>query len=353
MQAVIQAIEYHLPERVLSNAELAAEFPDWTAEKIEDKTGIAERRIAAGNECASDLAEAAAKKLFASGACKPEEIDFVMLCTQTPDYFLPTTACLLQHRLGITTSAGALDFNLGCSGFVYGLGMAKGLIESGQATKVLLLTADTYSKFIHPHDKSVRTLFGDGAAATLITAEPHPAGQNGCSMGPFLYGTDGSGGNCLIVPQGGMRTPISRVVPEAVWDQSGNARTPENLYMAGAEIFSFTMTTVPKTVHAFLERTGITLDQVDYVVFHQANQYILENLRRKLRIPPEKFWNSMRNSGNTISSTVPIALHQAWTNGYIRNGQRVLLVGFGVGYSWAAALIRWTLPDWDPAPLAE
>src|ERR1700677_1922670 len=168
MKAVIRAIEYHLPEAVLQGQDLAREFPDWPVAKIESKTGISQRHIAAAGECSSDLGIAAAKKLFASGAAAAAEIDFLLFCTQSPDYFLPTTACLVQTALDIPTHAGALDFNLGCSGFVYGLSLAKGLIETGQAANVLLITAETYSKFIHPGDRSVRTIFGDAGAATLI-----------------------------------------------------------------------------------------------------------------------------------------------------------------------------------------
>src|SRR5436853_7492661 len=158
MDAVIKAIEYHLPEHVLTNQDLAAEYPDWSIDKIEEKTGISNRHIAGGKECSSDLGVAASQKLFASGVCRPSDIDFVLLCTQSPDYFLPTTACLAQHRLGIPTTAGALDFNLGCSEYIYGLGLAQGLISSGQASNLLQITAETYSKFIHPADKSARTL---------------------------------------------------------------------------------------------------------------------------------------------------------------------------------------------------
>src|SRR5205814_5406449 len=138
-----------------------AEFPDWPVKKIEAKTGIHERHIAGAEQTSADLGFLAARKLFDSGACKPEGIDYLLFCTQSPDYFLPSTACLLQDRLGIPTTAGALDFNLGCSGYIYGLGLAQGLISSGQASNVLLITAETYSKFIHPRDKSVRTIFGD------------------------------------------------------------------------------------------------------------------------------------------------------------------------------------------------
>ena len=170
MQAQISAIEYYFPTNVVTNEDLARDFPEWTPAKILEKTGIAERRLAAADQCSSDLAVEAAEKLFQSGACQRSEVDYLLLCTQSPDYFLPSTACLLQDRLGIPQTAGALDFNLGCSGYVYGLGLAKGLIETGQARKIVLITAETYSKFMHPSDKSVRPLFGDAAAATLISA---------------------------------------------------------------------------------------------------------------------------------------------------------------------------------------
>ena len=229
MQAAIRDIAYHLPSRELTNAELAREFPDWGVEKIAKKTGIASRRIAADGECSSDLAAEAARALFARGACRPEDVDFLLLCTQSPDYFLPTTACLLQDRLGIPTSAGALDFNLGCSGYVYGLGLAKGLIETGQARRVLLITAETYSKFLDPADKGVRTIFGDGAAATLVAADD----DDEPAIGPFVYGTDGRGAEKLIVRAGGMRRP-----------RGGDAA--DFLVMDGPEIFAFTIAAVPR-----------------------------------------------------------------------------------------------------------
>jgi 3-oxoacyl-[acyl-carrier-protein] synthase III len=336
MRARIEAIEYYLPETILNNQELVAQFHgDWTPEKILEKTGISERHIAAPNECASDLALKASSKLFNSGSCKPQDIDFLLLCTQSPDYFLPTTACILQHQLGIPTSAGALDFNLGCSGFVYGLGLAKGLIESGQARNVLLITAETYSKFINPQDRSVRTLFGDAAAATLIRgAEDGPPG-----IGPFVYGTDGAGARHLIVPEGGLRHPLSGQ-PESE-DEFGNRRTPANLYMNGPEIFAFTVKVVPELVKEQLKRGGKTLNDFDLFIFHQANLYMVEHLRRKLKIPAEKFLIALRGCGNTVSSTIPIAIKDAVDEGRLRPGSLAMLVGFGVGYSWGSTILRW------------
>src|ERR1017187_2777131 len=205
MKASIAAIEYSLPEALLTNEDLAAKFSDWTPGKITEKTGIMERHIAKSDECASDLAVQACQKLLASDVCQRENIDFLLLCTQSPDYFLPTTACVVQDRLGLPTTCGALDFNLGCSGFVYGLGLAKGLIETAQAKNVLLVTAETYSKYIHENDRSVRTIFGDGAAATLIQAVHTDEKTSDEPIGTFIYGTDGRGAKNLIVPDGGMR----------------------------------------------------------------------------------------------------------------------------------------------------
>jgi 3-oxoacyl-[acyl-carrier-protein] synthase-3 len=337
MHAVISAIEYFLPTGAVSTAELSAEFPGWSVEKIDEKTGIQCRHIAGPDECASDLAVNAARKLFDSGACEPESIDFVLLCTQSPDYFLPTTACLVQDRLGIPTTAGALDFNLGCSGFIYGLGLAQGLISSGQASNVLLITAETYSKFIHRRDKSVRTIFGDAAAATLVRGVETESPV----IGPFVYGTDGQGMPNLIVPTGGMRQPRTAETGVPVEDQSGNVRSQDNLYMNGAEIFNFTLRVVPQCIDQLLSKAGLTMEGIDLFILHQANRYMLEHLRKRMDIPEEKFSVAMSHCGNTVSSTIPIALKHAACEGRLTSGSRVMLVGFGVGYSWGATLLRW------------
>lgn len=335
MFAAIRAIEYHLPEATLTNQQLANAFPDWTVDKIADKTGIVQRHVAAADECASDLAVAAAQKLFASGACRPKEIDYLLLCTQSPDYFLPTTACILQHRLGLPTTAGALDFNLGCSGYVYGLSLAKGLVETGQAGKVLLLTAETYSKFVHPEDRSVRTLFGDAAAATLVAARRDQPDSSDPWIGPFVFGTDGGGMDNLIVRRGGMRHSC-----DAALTDNGKEATPR-LHMNGPEIFTFTLRAVPQAVTELLGRAKKTMADVDLFVFHQANRFMLEHLRNKLAIPAEKFIVAMSHCGNTVSSTIPLALKDALDRQAVRPGALIMLVGFGVGYSWGATLVRW------------
>jgi len=303
--AAIAEIEIFLPQQTLTNDELSKVFVKWTPDKIAEKTGIHSRHIAAENETATDLAYSAGAKLLQKLTSEQvTAIDYILFCTQSPDYYLPTSACLLQNRLGLDTHVGAIDFNQGCSGYIYGLGLAKGLIETGQARSVLFITAETYSKFINENDGSVRTLFGDGAAATLIVGRE----SDRPLIGPFVYGSDGSGSQCLIVPNGGARNETEEN-PEVIQNDDGHARTANNLYMDGAAVFNFANRVVPQAISTILTETGLTLDDVDYFVFHQANQFMLEHLRRKLKIDPEKFAVVIAEYGNTVSSTIPIALH--------------------------------------------
>jgi 3-oxoacyl-[acyl-carrier-protein] synthase-3 len=333
--AAITAVRYYLPANALPNEALEHEFPEWSASTILEKTGIGCRRIAAPDECSSDLGVAAAEALFRDGVTKKEDIDFLLFCTQSPDYFLPTTACLVQDRLGLRTDCGALDFNQGCSGFVYGLALAKSLIETLGLNHVLLITAETYSKFMHPRDRSVRTIFGDAAAATLISAidasEEH--------IGPFVFGTDGRGAKNLIVPAGGMRMPRSDETAVVKSDKTGD-RSLDHLYMNGPEIFNFTLKSVPAAVDSLLRRADRQASDVDYFILHQANRFMLEKLRDKMKIEPSRFCVDLEDCGNTVSSTIPIALSRAARDGRVAPGDRVMTVGFGVGYSWAATLLR-------------
>jgi 3-oxoacyl-[acyl-carrier-protein] synthase-3 len=337
MHAVITAVDYHLPAATLTGKDLEADFPPRMVKNIENTTGIQNRHVSAPDECASDLAVAAAQKLFDSGVCEPESIDFLLLCTQSPDYIFPTTACLMQERLGIPTTAGALDFNLGCSGYIYGLGLAEGLIASGQASRILLFTADTFTKLIHPKDKSTRTIIGDGATVTLLTARDVPQP----SIGPFVYGTDGKGANHLIVPIGGFRRPRTRQEPPEITDEAGNVRTEENFLMSGMKVFEFAQATVPLCLSALMAKSGMAMEAIDRFIFHQANAYMLEQLRRELNIPKEKYEVTMAHCGNTGSCSIPIALKHALTEERVKPGSLLALVGFGVGLSWGATLVRW------------
>jgi len=330
MYVKISKIEYILPENVLTNDELSKRFPEWTPESIEEKIGIAKRHIVAENETAKDLALKVGQKILAEE--DRESIDFLILCTQSPDYFLPTTACILQHELGLRTNIGAFDFNLGCSGYIYGLGICKGLIEANIAKKILFITSETYSKHINSQDKSNLTIFGDAAAATII--ECSETNQ----IMDFVLGTDGKGSNNLIIPNGGLRNKYD-INAENI-EENGIIRTNNNLYMNGPEIFNFTIQRIPSLIKDVLNKHNLTMEDITYCIFHQANKYMLEYLKKKLKVPDEKFCLNMKNVGNTVSSTIPIALKDSMDNKIIKEGNLILLVGFGVGYSWGGTVVK-------------
>jgi len=316
----IQGISYYLPEDTLSNSELATIF-DWSESKISNKIGIENRHIARNDEYVSDLAEKAALKLFDEYAIEKSSIDFILLATQSPDYLLPTTACILQHRLGLSKHCGAVDFNLGCSAYVYGLAFAKSLIQTEIASNILLIASETYSKHLHPEDKSTRTIFGDGAAATLI--------GKGRSIGEFTLNTDGSGAEHLIIPASGMKA------------NAFSSDRDRYLYMNGSEIFNFTVRELPEAVKKTLEKNNLQMEDIDLFVFHQANKFILEHLRKILNIAKDRFYISLEDTGNTVSATIPIALKKAEGEGLLQKGNTVFLAGFGVGLSWGCTVIRW------------
>lgn len=323
-KAYIKAIEYYLPVNVESNSFLVEEMElDWTAEDIFNKTGIKNRHIAEKGVCASDLAVEAAKKLFSKWPELISKVDYIIFCSQSHDYFLPATACLLQKRLSLSQQCGAIDINQGCSGYIYGLSLAKGLIEANIAQNILFITADTYSKYISPKDKSTRTIFGDAATATWISNKKAEKEL----LRDFVLRTNGAGAENLIVKNGSNR---NRIIDAK----------DVTLYMDGPEIFQFTLQIVPKTVNEILDKAGITKEKIDYFVFHQANRFILEYLRKKLKVPSDRFYINMEETGNTVSSSIPIALFNALQEEKISSGMKVMLLGFGVGYSWGGCIIE-------------
>jgi 3-oxoacyl-[acyl-carrier-protein] synthase-3 len=330
MEAYIKAISYYLPEKVLTNEQLVEEFPEWSVDKIAKKVGIKERHLAAEDETAGDMAFKAAEKLIAENQIDKSIIDFVLLCTQSPDYFLPSTSCIIQNRLGLQTKCGAFDFNLGCSGYEYGLAVAKGFLVAGVAKNVLLLTAETYNKHIHPKDKGNRTIFGDGASATLISADGF------AKIGEFVLGSDGSGYDRLIHKSGAMRhyQPMN----DYHEDENGTPISSDHLFMDGKAIFDFTSDIVPPMIEQTLEINQITSDNVDLYVFHQANRYMINYLRKLMEIDKEKFYVFMESVGNTVSSTIPIALCEARKEGKLHGN--VVLAGFGVGLSYGAVVMK-------------
>lgn len=317
----ISEIETYFPEKKVTNEDLQKEFPEWSPEKIFNKVGVKQRYTASAEETVLELAVKASEKLIKK--IDKNEIDFILFCTQSPDYHLPTTACILQDRLGLRKNIGALDFNLGCSGFVYGLSIAKGLIATGVAQNILLVTAETYTKYLRKSDKSNRTIFGDGAAATLIQKDETKENFQ------FILGTDGSGYDNLIVRNGGGRNRINKE------DEAGNC-----LYMNGQNIFAFTVEKIPILVKEILEKNNLTKNDVDYYIFHQANAHILRKQREILEISEEKFYINLEKYGNTVSSTIPIALKDALETGKAKRGQKIMLIGFGVGLSWGATIVE-------------
>jgi 3-oxoacyl-[acyl-carrier-protein] synthase-3 len=335
MASGILGIDYHVPERIETNADLARENPSWQMARFEAKCGISSRHIAAPDETASDLGYQAARKLLDRRLVPAEEIDFLLYCTQSPDYFLPSTSCILQERLGLKKDIGALDFNLGCSGFIYGLYMAVQFLATGSVRNVLLITADTYTKYIHPRDRSVRPIFGDGAAATLIG----PA-KDGAGIGPFVLGTDGAGAKKLIVPSGGLRLPRSAETAREATDMVGCIRSQDHLFMDGMALMSFAIDVVPKAIEALLQKAGLTDNDVDWYVYHQANRFMLKHLASASHIAWERMVFSMEDIGNTVSASIPIAMARYLEEGKIRPPQQLALIGFGVGYSWGACTMR-------------
>lgn len=330
MEAYIKAISYYLPQKVRTNDELVSMFPEWTVKKITRKVGIEERHVSGDDECASDMAVSAAEKMFAEYGIDRNEVDFVLLCTQSPDYFLPSSSCVIQERLGLKTSCGAFDYNLGCSGFVYGLAVAKGLIVARIAKNVLLLTSETYTKHLHGRDKGNMTIFGDAAAATLVSTDGF------ASIGEFSLGTDGKGSDNLIVRTGGMRNPSK--AEDVCFDESGNPKSSDHLFMNGSEIFNFTAEIVPPLVDDVLLKNNLLKENVNLFVFHQANKYMLDFLKDMTGIEDDRFYYYVSKVGNTVSSTLPIALKNAYDES--KAVDNVLIAGFGVGYSWGGCLLK-------------
>ena len=325
----IKNIAYYLPKQVLTNEQIAQAFPEWSAEKVANKVGITERHIAADEETATDMAFQAAENLFAQGVDR-NAVDFIILCTQSPDYFLPSSACILQDRLGLSKKCGAFDFNLGCSGYEYGLAIAKGLIVADIAKNILLLTAETYTKYLHEQDKGNRTIFGDGASATLVSTEGF------AEIGEVVVGTDSSGAENLIVRSLGARHKLP-LMDEHI-DEEGTMVSGDHLYMHGGNVFNFTADVVPPMVEELLEKSHLKQEDVDLWVFHQANKYMINYLRKLLDIDNNKFYIYMQTVGNTVSSTIPIALCEARKEDRLHGN--ILLAGFGVGLSWGGVMLH-------------
>ena len=321
MKIAIKAIENYLPPYTENGSSLKKDNPDWCIEDIEKKTGIFTRHIAGADQSATDMAELAAQKIFTSGV-KKEEVEFLILITQSPEYPLPSSACILQDRLGLKKTCLAFDVNLGCSGFIYGLALGGALIQSGFGNKGLLICSDTYTKYIEKSDRTCRPIFSDGASAVLLTSSTHNI------IGPFEMGTDGSGFRNLIVTPN-EKNGYDKKIPES------------RLFMDGAKLFMFTMAMVPNCVDALLEKSGKKITDIDLFIFHQASKLVMDNIIRRLRLPDERVFKNYHRIGNTVSASLPIALKDALEKKRIIDGNLIMLMGFGVGYSWGGCLVHW------------
>ena len=324
MKSYIKAISTYFPKNILTNDAISAQFPEWNSEKILQKIGIEQRYIAQEDECASDMAAKAVLNLIEEHHLDKNAIDFLLLCTQTPDHILPTTACIVQEKAGLPTSCAALDINQGCSGYIYGLSLASSLIASGNFKNVILVTADTYTKYIHPKDKGNLSIFGDAATATLVSTE------GAYCIGEPTLGTDGTGAENLIIRNGGTRSP-----------RNENPDDLDNFVdMKGGKIFNFIVKRTPEVVYNNLNTNNLDIKDIDLFVFHQANTHILNKVREEMEIPEEKFVIEMRYYGNTISSTIPIAFSEHLRKYPQKASEKIQFVGFGVGYSWGAICIE-------------
>ena len=326
MFAKIRAVTSYLPPTIENNSDIVEK-------RFIKKIGVESRHVVT-DETAGDLAVSAAEKLFDEYKLDRHATDFILLCTQPPDYQLPHTAAQIQSRLGLSKSVGSLDIGLGCSGYVYGLAVAKGLIESGLAKKILFLTSSVYTKYINVKDKSTRPLFGDGATATLIEA----VDEDNPSLNAFVFGSDGSRYDKLIIPAGGSKNP-SRDTPEVfAEDDAHNYRSNYEVFMDGMAITYFTLREIPKLVDDVLTAANLTRADLDYCIFHQANKFMMTYLRDKAGLNDVPFHNEITTTGNIVSGSVPLAIEQVAKTVDVKNLKRVMLAGFGVGLSWAGCI---------------
>lgn len=335
MNIKIKHIEYYLPENLITNSDFQQQNPSWDMEKAAQKTGVYKRYFAADNETAFDLACKACNALFQSGIIKKDTVDGIIFCTQSPDYIMPSNAFLLHKHLNLEQSVFAFDYNLACSGFIYGMAIARGFVATGLATNILLVNADTYSKYIHPKDRSARILFGDGASVTVLSKD-EPSG-----IIDIQLASSGKDYKSFYVPSGGCRLPKSDVTEMEQVDSSGNVHTLENIHMNGFGVWKFIASTVPKQINELLKKNNYSTDDIDLYVFHQASKMTIDSLVKVLKIDEHKVFNNLANVGNLVSASIPVALKDAADAGRLKRGDLILMSGFGVGLSWGTIIMKY------------
>jgi len=333
MSLIIESIEYFLPDNIVTNLDLQNENPQWNLDKITEKTGVYERHIASENETAYDLSVKACEKLFNN--YDKNNIDGIIYCTQSPDYIMPSNSFLLHKDFGLKDEVFAYDFNHACTGYIYSLAMANSFIKSEMAKEILIINADTYSKYINPKDRSTRVLFGDGASATVVK---NSNDRNG--LIDIDLGSSGSGYDKFWIPAGGLRSPKSNSTSIEVEDENGNIRTQNDIVMDGFGVWSFINSIVPKQVKKLLSRNGLEKKDIDKFIFHQASKMTLDSVIRSMRLSEEQVFINIENIGNTVSASLPIELKDALNQGKLNSGSLVILSGFGVGLSYGTALME-------------
>ena len=316
MNISLDRFSYQLASKKETLSNLKIDNPEWDVDSILSKTGVETRYISEKNETALSLCISAAKKLDFN----PHDIGACIFVSQSPDYMLPTSACIAQEELGLDRDIAAFDINLGCSGFIYALSVVKGILSDIEKPNALLLCGDTYSKFIKKNDRTCRPIFSDAGSAVLLSK------SNSKKTGPFNFGTDGRGFDKLIV-----RNRASKIENEF----------DDFIHMNGAEVLLFTMANVPNGVKALLKKAGLEFEDIDYFIFHQASAIVLDNIQRKLNIPDEKLPRNNRDIGNTVSATIPILMKDLEDEGKLKKGQKLLLFGFGVGYSYGGCILEY------------
>jgi len=329
MSLQIKNISTYLPPEIVTNEMLVKQFPDLNADDIFKRTGVKERRKTSEDFIMSDMAYEAAKQLFEKNPNAKEQIDAIILIGHGYDYKAPITAAILQNKLGLSQSILTIDLPHGCTGYINGLAVCKGLIDGGMAKNILLLTGDTPSYVIDKKNAELLSIFSDSATATHISATDKTQYEK------FIFGTDGTGAKNLIVQNSSSRFPADTKYLE------NGGRLNGTMTMDGVEIFKFAIRIVPKLIADTLEKNNLTLNDIDYVIFHQANSFMLDVLRKKIKIEKDKFYNDISHTGNTVASTIPIALKDAEEKKLIKRGDKILLAGFGLGYTWGATVISY------------
>ena len=334
MRLSIKSIAYYLPETIISNEDLKSENPKWDIDKVANKSGVNSRHIASQDETAYDLALKACSAMIEERNL--DDLDGIIFCTQSPDYIMPSNSFLLHRDLGLGRNVFCFDFNHACTGYIYSLKMAQAFMQSNMAEKILLINADTYSKYINLKDRSTRALFGDAAAVTLVEKE-----NDGTGIIDINVGSDGAGWDKFWIEAGGLRLPKSNETVKESKDHRGNIKTKEDISMDGIGVWSFINSVAPNQIKLMLERNSISIDEIDQIIFHQASQMTLDSVIRSLKLDKNKVFINIGNVGNTVSASIPIALKDAIDAGKVKRGSKILLSGFGVGLSYGSVLMEY------------